>query len=147
MYCGSDILKILAVGIFCYGYFCLCFGSQGVILYGSETKKLWKNHNGTRDQPAYHGKKSWKISIFRHISLSFFSSISSVLSTHKDSFAVQWVESVALTKSHSNILHTLLCICRRAKMRFWEVLCFNFFVDIFLSCFYIVIIFDPKSSE
>ena len=63
-----------------------------------------------------------------HISLSFFSSISSVLSTNNDSFPVQWV---ALTKSHSNILHTLLCICKRAEIRFWEVLCFNFFVDIF----------------
>ena len=106
-------------------------------------KKMWKNHNGTNPPPM--GKSHEKYPFLG--TSPFFSSISSVLSTHKGSFAVQWVESVALTKSHSNILHTLLCICRRAKMRFWEVLCFNFFVDIFLSCFYIVIIFDPKSSE
>ena len=64
----------------------------------------------------------------------FFSSISSVLSTHKDSFTVQWVEWVALTKSHSNILHTLLCICKREK---WDLRssCFNFFVDFFYLVF------------
>ena len=81
-------------------------------------KKMWKNHNGTNPPPM--GKSHEKYPFLG--TSPFFSSISSVLSTHKDSFTVQRVEWVALTKSHSNILHTLLCICKREKMRFEKFL-------------------------